>query len=656
MSNIVKQIDSDKKDPFYGIHNNKNESFVSNPNPLIVSGGISTSNPTLVNQKSTQKKNRYIESNDKILINFSKRDFSQLKKMILKKHERTQSAVINEEERIYIIFKNMGKDKRICLIYGNYQLVIEDKDEEKCPYFKLLFDKYLYFKIIIKENTPNIAQIINEPQRNILYSLLYYYDGIINNRITKRELINDSKPVTQLIKQMKNVVQSLSFKGFQIENYKGAVNFQGKANGKGTYYNEDDKSYTGKFKNGIPDVTSNFIIKITKTNKKIYEGKINKNFEKHGEGTYYKEDDKSYKGKFLDDSPDNNTTFIIQDGENKIYEGKINDNYQKNGAGTSYYKSGNKEYYGMWSEDLKNSDGKLYYDEKGEKIQYDGNFQNDLKDGEGAYYDKEGKDIYNGEWDNNLYKIGIYYNYYLNYMFSGEFIYEEQKRQLDNFKIKTNNDIIGTIFKFNSNGNNIIEGDLIFTFDEYNNSNQQISEGKLYLSKHKDDKEIKNENNLCYIQGGTFNNFNLNGIGNFIYRGKSLELDFKNNVPTLLIKVVANKSDGELWEFIYGLDMEGLGKLYTFLEDLINKKYKYSKENGEYYEYNLENIIENLNIDLSKCQFYNYYDGVQKQGKKFKIRPRTNNQTKQQSNNNQTTTRQQQYKNNMFINSNNQTI
>ena len=128
------------------------------------------------------------------------------------------------------------------------------------------------------------------------------------------------------------------------------------------------------------DIAKNLLIFYDNSNKKYYEGEVNKvnnTLKYNGNGTLYYDNENNsinYQGSFLNNKFNDNGILYYQNG-NKAYEGNFI-NGKKNGTGTSYYEStGTLEYSGEWANNEKHGEGSLF-SESGE-IVYNGNFYYD---------------------------------------------------------------------------------------------------------------------------------------------------------------------------------------------------------------------------------------------------------------------------------------
>ena len=633
-----------------------------------------SSNVVLSNQNITQKSpliQNMIEDNVNH-INLSQKDFTDLRKMIIAK---SKDKIIDDNEKIYIVFMNK-EVKRLCLIYGRFQYIIVDN--KNCPYFKYLKNTYTYF-IIDKGQNSNIDRIIDE---NVLISLLYYYQQYVENRSDNKNIFtkqNYEKKIND-IKIMKQVVQDLKFQNEQTSTasytYKGSVNLQQIPNGMGVMTIKE-KKYTGLFKNGKPDTKEEFTIHIEDNDKEDlldYEGKIDENFHYHGLGTKYirflsrietmKYQDFSYEGKFEKNEPLTNEKFIVINDSYLQYVGTISKNYEFEGEGILTVLNDDKQTYttysGQLSKNKKNgngktfrlnkipnpplqkinqenenyfmieegtwkdgifTEGKKFYPRNKNKKKYEGTFDSIGKpDGSAKSYNENENLLYNGKWKNGFFSgEGTFYDYEKKLVFYGTFSYPTDKTsEYKEFRISD-----GYVTNLNESKN------LVCSFKYFNHSDQNF-EGKLFLSKHSSDYETYTKNSLktSYIEGN-FKDFKISSNGKFVYETQSLELEFVENIPTILRNIVSDYTNDQLWKIICGFEMKDIKKLFEFLQKLKNNQFKAEKT------LTFEKLLDIIQIDFDGCEEFFYNDGKSLTGKSLFGSYIQNNQINKNNKNNQ---------------------
>lgn len=132
--------------------------------------------------------------------------------------------------------------------------------------------------------------------------------------------------------------------------WRGGVNNQGQAHGKGTLeWRKSDEAnygseglmsrYVGELKNGMRSGRG----KIEYKSGARYDGEWKANL-KHGQGEYFREDGSYYKGEFQDDQESGKGVLIATHGE--VYEGSFQHG-KKHGSGTTRLPSG-KSYASEW--------------------------------------------------------------------------------------------------------------------------------------------------------------------------------------------------------------------------------------------------------------------------------------------------------------------
>ncbi|MBM77257.1 MAG: hypothetical protein CL846_02130 [Crocinitomicaceae bacterium] len=286
----------------------------------------------------------------------------------------------------------------------------------------------------------------------------------------------------------------------KLGHYKGDTLNDGKRNAKGEFISLNNITYSGNWKNDVPQGSGNLIIDTNFVYSVDWKNQFNSN-EISQIGTWnYSNGGKSV-GAFKNNlligfgTQYNKSGKIVYRGEWK--NGKIN------GYGIKYYKSGEKEYEGEWKNDKMNGSGTYYYFESGEK--YIGLFKDNLFDGNGIRYYKSGEKKYEGEWKNDkMNGAGIFY-------------YEPGGKYIGAFKDDLFN---GNGIRYYKSGEKEYEGE--WKNDKMNGSGTYYREsGEKYIGAFKDD--LFNGNGISYYKSGEkeyegeWENSKMNGNGIFYY-------------------------------------------------------------------------------------------------------------------------------------------
>lgn len=151
----------------------------------------------------------------------------------------------------------------------------------------------------------------------------------------------------------------------------------------------------------------------------LYEGDYLKGVYE-GKGTYYKEGIKYYTGNFDKNvMNDENGIFYYQSGELK-YQGNVV-NGKMSGSGKSYYQSGQLKANGNYTNNQLNGQGILY--DKDGNIIYEGEFKDDLYHGIGTLFHENGSKAYEGEFINGYMQgTGVLYTNTGKLLYEGEML------------------------------------------------------------------------------------------------------------------------------------------------------------------------------------------------------------------------------------------
>ena len=234
-----------------------------------------------------------------------------------------------------------------------------------------------------------------------------YVNGVREGKLIKET--EDNKEEEEMYHLEKNL---LSKKIIDLENgerYQGDIDSNNLKEGNGIqFYNNGDK-YIGQWKNNLKEGKGTYIF----NNGNKYVGEWRNNV-KEGKGKIYRKDGQILEANWKNNKIDGKIIIYYSDGQR--YEGDYK-NEKMDGNGIFYYNNGDK-YDGEWKNNLKEGKGSFYYN-NGEKYEgdwnknlkegkgifdyingekYDGYWKNDLREGKGIYYSDKGNKIYDGDW------------------------------------------------------------------------------------------------------------------------------------------------------------------------------------------------------------------------------------------------------------------